>query len=87
MSCMDCNVFIHFRVEMGRLQNDNELREMEKAKEAEISSSIGATAGKALSKKQTKLKLNIEHKYAAEQDEKKKEMTLTGEQAVDELRQ
>lgn len=53
------------RVEMLRLQHNEELGELGRAKQAEINSTLGPIGAKGLSKKQQKQKQTIEQKYVS----------------------
>jgi len=75
------------RVETLRIQNNEELRELDRNEKAELDEVMKAAGGKPLNKKQQKSKQTIEQKYATMREEKKKEFILNGDDAINEVRQ
>jgi len=75
------------RVETLRLQNIEQLKDLDKSEKMELDEAVGSSGSKPLNKKQQKAKQTIEQKYAAMREEKKKEFILNGDAAINEVRQ
>lgn len=74
------------RVETIRLQNEEEQKELNRSEKAELEAAVGSAGSKPLNKKQQKAKQAVEQKYAAMRQERK-ECILTGDDAINEVRQ
>lgn len=75
------------RVEMLRLQHNEELRVLDRSEKTEIDAVAVTSGSKTPNKKQQKAIQTLEQKYAAIREAKKKEFILDGDQAINEVRQ